>query len=258
MEVVNNFIADVISQQLGDAEDKVVSQKTVTEELAKKVDNTEFEELASDVSDLEVVNQNLDMRLTADVNALAAGAVAKISISPECVYRNEPTLVTITGEITEVIPQTITLGGLVSKSEKNRKQISVSTEVTISKDEEVTLTAEYMSLQFTDSAKIQCVEPIYYGFGSDYLQVINSGSKLSARTSAEGIYPTATCSANNQHFYIIYSVGIPELKGFTVGGVELVMNYERKSGTAGSLIWNRVYTSEATYNTGAQLTVTAI
>lgn len=188
------------------------------------------------------------------IDALALGVKLNLSISPSCIYKNSNTPVTITAyapsgfELTNI--QILDPDGIVSENVNTIvKAYNVSENTTL-----ISATAKYKGVSLKANVNLSARYPIMYGFGLDIATVLNYGRRLSARTSATGAYPKCTSNIDNAHFYIIYRDDIAALNSFTMGGAPYVMNYEMVNLNGSNY---RVYTSGATYDNGAEVTVTA-
>lgn len=189
---------DMITQELGNSEDKVVSQKTVTEnfvELQKTVFPLQVS-LSVDKNLLEFTGNDTPVKLTYSVKR------KDVEVTPS-----------VLGLSVNDVMQWIDL------------KSSGTLNVNVNKEGEsvIVLTAKYSDLIKSATAKVLMVLPIYYGFGISEVEVAISGNKLSPRTSANGAYEK-TSSKNNVSFIILVPMTLPKLKDFTMGGAPFVMN----------------------------------
>lgn len=189
---------DMITQELGNSEDKVVSQKTVTENLVE-LQKTVFPlqvSLSVDKNLLEFTGNDTPVKLTYSVKR------KDIEVTPSAL-----------GLSVNDVMQWIDL------------KSSGTLNVNVNKEGEsvIVLTAKYSDLIKSATAKVLMVLPIYYGFGISEVEVAIPGNKLSPRTSANGAYEK-TSSKNNVNFIILVPMTLPKLKDFTMGGAPFVMN----------------------------------
>lgn len=189
---------DMITQELGNSEDKVVSQKTVTENLVE-LQKTVFPlqvSLSFDKNLLEFTGNDTPVKLTYSVKR------KDVEVTPSAL-----------GLSVNDVMQWIDL------------KSSGTLNVNVNKEGEsvIVLTAKYSDLIKSATAKVLMVLPIYYGFGISEVEVAIPGNKLSPRTSANGAYEK-TSSKNNVNFIILVPMTLPTLKDFTMGGAPFVMN----------------------------------
>jgi hypothetical protein len=189
---------DMITQELGNSEDKVVSQKTVTENLVE-LQKTVFPlqvSLSVDKNLLEFTGNDTPVKLTYSVKR------KDVEVTPSAL-----------GLSVNDVMQWIDL------------KSSGTLNVNVNKEGEsvIVLTAKYSDLIKSDTAKVLMVLPIYYGFGISEVEVAIPDNKLSPRTSANGAYEK-TSSKNNVNFIILVPMTLPKLKDFTMGGAPFVMN----------------------------------
>lgn len=189
---------DMITQELGNSEDKVVSQKTVTENLVE-LQKTVFPlqvSLSVDKNLLEFTGNDTPVKLTYSVKR------KDVEVTPSAL-----------GLSVNDVMQWIDL------------KSSGTLNVNVNKEGEsvIVLTAKYSDLIKSATAKVLMVLPIYYGFGISEVEVAIPGNKLSPRTSANGAYEK-TSSKNNVNFIILVPMTLPKLKDFTMGGAPFVMN----------------------------------
>ena len=189
---------DMITQELGNSEDKVVSQKTVTENLVE-LQKTVFPLqvfLSVDKNLLEFTGNDTPVKLTYSVKR------KDVEVTPSAL-----------GLSVNDVMQWIDL------------KSSGTLNVNVNKEGEsvIVLTAKYSDLIKSATAKVLMVLPIYYGFGISEVEVAIPDNKLSPRTSANGAYEK-TSSKNNVNFIILVPMTLPKLKDFTMGGAPFVMN----------------------------------
>lgn len=189
---------DMITQELGNSEDKVVSQKTVTENLVE-LQKTVFPlqvSLSVDKNLLEFTGNDTPVKLTYSVKR------KDVEVTPSAL-----------GLSVNDVMQWIDL------------KSSGTLNVNVNKEGEsvIVLTAKYSDLIKSATAKVLMVLPIYYGFGISEVEVAIPGNKLSPRTSANGAYEK-TSSKDNVNFIILVPMTLPKLKDFTMGGAPFVMN----------------------------------
>lgn len=189
---------DMVTQELGNSEDKVISQKTVTENLVE-LQKTVFPlqvSLSVDKTLLEFSGNDTPVKLTYSVKR------KDVEVTP-----------TALGLSVNDVMQWIDLksSGIINVN-VNKEGESV-----------IVLTAKYSDLIKSATAKVLMVLPIYYGFGTSEVEVAIPGNKLSPRTSANGAYEK-TSSKDNVNFIILVPMTLPKLNDFTMGGAPFVMN----------------------------------
>lgn len=189
---------DMVTQELGNSEEKVISQKTVTENLVE-LQKTVFPlqvSLSVDKNLLEFTGNDTPVKLTYSVKR------KDVEVTP-----------TALGLSVNGVMQWIDL------------KSSGTLNVNVNKEGEsvIVLTAKYSDLIKSATAKVLMVLPIYYGFGTSEVEVAIPGNKLSPRTSANGAYEK-TSSKDNVNFIILVPMTLPKLKDFTMGGAPFVMN----------------------------------
>ena len=238
-------------QQKGTSTTTPMSQKAVTDEL----NNIQ-----------EGVNEALetqDGKLTemqAEIDALVAGAKMAVTVSPACVYKNVATEVTITATVSNVTPSKIEIredsaSGTVIATNTDQRQVSVRKTYNVAENQRTFVgLSTYKSINLNGSVNLQARYPIFYGFGRTSGDIAVSGSRLSARTSATGSYPTVTSAEDAVNFYILVPTDIPALSSFTMGGAPYVMTSTTETIDG---VTYRVYKSGAVYNTGAVVQVVA-
>lgn len=189
---------DMVTQELGNSEDKVISQKTVTENLV---------ELQKTVFPLQV-------SLSVDKNLLEfSGNDTPVKLTYSVKRKDVEVTPTALGLSVNDVMQWIDL------------KSSGTLNVNVNKEGEsvIVLTAKYSDLIKSVTAKVLMVLPIYYGFGTSEVEVAIPGNKLSPRTSANGAYEK-TSSKDNVNFIILVPMTLPKLKDFTMGGAPFVMH----------------------------------
>ena len=199
-----------ILQESGTAEDKVMSQKAVSTELAKKA-NVEY--VDNSLKELQNTVFPLQISLSLDKDVLEFTGTDQ-TVNASYSIKRKDILVTPSSLV-------LTINGMV-------KEIDVKSSDTVSIDVHkegesiVVLTAEYDELVKSTTAKVVMVLPIYFGFGTSEIDVAIADNKLNPRTSATGAYEK-TSTKDNVNFIILVPKTLPKLTSFTMGGVPFVV-----------------------------------
>ena len=227
-ELAKKFDKASIVQESGDAEDKVMSQKVVTDNLTE-LQNTVFP---------------LEVSLSIDKHLLEyTGSEQSIKATYSIKRKGSP-----------LTPTSLALsvdGSLVSIDVKQADTVTIK--VNKEGETQIILTAKHGDLVKSASSKVTMVLPIYYGFGTTETDIAIAANKLSPRLSASGTY--AKTSANDDvNFIILAPKTLPKLTNFTMGGAPFVM--ETTSVTINGKDYY-MYKSGAIYMNGATLNVQA-
>ncbi|MBQ2950825.1 MAG: hypothetical protein IJE12_07260 [Prevotella sp.] len=220
-------------QQKGTSTTTPMSQKAVTDELTE---------------------------MQAEIDALVAGAKMAVTVSPACIYKNAATEVTITATVSNVTPSEISIredsqSGTVIATNTDARSVSIRKTYTLNDNQKSFFgLSTYKSININGSVNLQARYPIFYGFGRTAADIAVSGSRLSARTSATGSYPSVTAAEDGVNYYILVPTDIPALSSFTMGGAPYVMTSTTETIEG---VTYRVYKSGAIYNTGAVVQVVA-
>ena len=222
------FDKDSVVQELGDAEDKVMSQKVVTDNLTE-LQNTVFP---------------LEVSLSIDKHLLEyTGSEQSIKATYSIKRKGSP-----------FTPTSLALsvdGSLVSIDVNQADTVTI--EVNKEGETQIILTAKHGDLVKSASSKVTMVLPIYYGFGTTEMDIAIARNKLGPRTSATGVYEK-TSTKDNVNFIILVPKTLPGLSSFTMGGAPFVM-------TTSSVVINNhdyyMYKSGAIYMSGTTVRVHA-
>ena len=199
-----------ILQELGTAEDKVMSQKAVSVELTKKADvdnvNSSLKELQDTVFPLQVY-------LSLDKTLLEfTGNNQAINVNYS--IKRKDALVTPTS-------LALSINGVMNDIDIKDSDI-ISIEVNKEGESTMVLTATLDDLVKSVTAKVVMVLPIYFGFGTSEVDVAIADNKLEPRTSAAGVYEK-TSTKDNVNFIILVPKTLAGLSSFTMGGSHFVM-----------------------------------
>ena len=227
-ELGKKFDKESIVQESGDAEDKVMSQKVVTDNLTE-LQNTVFP-LAVSLS----IDKHL-LEYTGSEQSIKATYSIKRKGSPVT-----PTALALSVD-----------GSLVSIDVKQADTVTVK--VNKEGETQIILTANHGDLVTSASSKVTMVLPIYYGFGTTETDIAIAANKLSPRLSASGTY-AKTSAKDDVNFIILAPKTLPKLTNFTMGGAPFVM--ETSSVTINGKDYY-MYKSGAIYMNGATLNVQA-
>lgn len=191
------FDKESVAQESGEAEDKVMSQKVVTDNLT---------ELQNMVFPLEV-SLSLDKPLleyTGSEQSIKATYSIKRKGSPVT-----PTALALSVD-----------GSLVSIDVKQADTVTIK--VNKEGETQIILTAKHGDLVKSASSKVTMVLPIYYGFGTTETDIAIAANKLSPRLSASGTY-AKTSAKDDVNFIILAPKTLPKINNFTMGGAPFVM-----------------------------------
>lgn len=217
-----------VVQEFGEGENKVMSQKAVSDNLT---------ELQNTVFPLEV-SLSLDKPLleyTGSEQSIKATYSIKRKGSPVT-----PTALALSVD-----------GSLVSIDVKQADTVTVK--VNKEGETQIILTAKHGDLVKSASSKVTMVLPIYYGFGTTETDIAIAANKLSPRLSASGTY-AKTSAKDDVNFIILAPKTLPKFNNFTMGGAPFVM--ETTSVTINGKDYY-MYKSGAIYMNGATLNVQA-
>lgn len=196
-ELAKKFDKESVAQESGEAEDKVMSQKVVTDNLT---------ELQNMVFPLEV-SLSLDKPLleyTGSEQSIKATYSIKRKGSPVT-----PTALALSVD-----------GSLVSIDVKQADTVTIK--VNKEGETQIILTAKHGDLVKSASSKVTMVLPIYYGFGTTETDIAIAANKLSPRLSASGTY-AKTSAKDDVNFIILAPKTLPKINNFTMGGAPFVM-----------------------------------
>lgn len=217
-----------VVQELGDDEDKVMSQKVVTDNLTE-LQNTVFP---------------LEVSLSIDKHLLEyTGSEQSIKATYSIKRKGLP-----------FTPTALALsvdGSLVSIDVNQADTVTIK--VNKEGETQIILTAKHGDLVKSASSKVTMVLPIYYGFGTTEIDISIDRNKLGPRTSATGVYEK-TSTKDNVNFIILVPKTLTGLSSFTMGGAPFVM-------TTSSVVINNhdyyMYKSGAIYMSGTTVRVHA-
>ena len=199
-----------ILQESGTAEDKVMSQKAVSAELAKKAN---FDDVDNSLKELQNTVFPLQVSLSIDKTLLEFTGTDQTVKASYSIKRKDAL----------VVPSSLvlTINGMV-------KEIDIKSNDTVSVDihkegeSTVILTAKLNDLVKSATSKVMMVLPIYFGFGTSEIDAAIADNKLNPRTSATGVYEK-TSTKDNVNFIILVPKTLPKLTSFTMGGAPFVM-----------------------------------
>ena len=228
VELAKKFDKVSIVQESGGAEDKVMSQKVVTDNLT---------ELQNTVFPLEVslsIEKHL-LEYTGSEQSIKATYSIKRKGSPIT-----PTALALSVD-----------GSLVSIDVKQADTVTIK--VNKEGETQIIITANNGDLVKSASSKVTMVLPIYYGFGTTETDIAIAANKLSPRLAASGTY-AKTSAKDDVNFIILAPKTLPKLTNFTMGGAPFVM--ETSSVTINGKDYY-MYKSGAIYMNGVTLNVQA-
>lgn len=202
-------------------------------------------------------NNQAEYEKTTDAKlmVLALGAKTTLTVSPVVVHKNSDTKVTLKASVNidDAIENLLIYREQEMLASSKEHSLSHAIQITTSSDIKFRAESLYKGLTLPANITLYARHPVYCGFGSNVNEISTNEHKLSARTSAAGIYK-AINTKNNQKYYILVPPDINILSDFTMGGAPYVMN-ERKE-TLGGIEYT-IYESGARYNTGAEVDITA-
>lgn len=243
-----------IANKLHDNDD---IHQSILAAIGEKVSNTTYTNYITQAERAMTAMNDKITELEGKLLVFESGAKLSLSISPSVIYKNTATNVTVTGKLNSSVEL-----GDVALQLNGFAQIATGTN-TVTKTESIndsnntktfTLKANVKGVQLTTSASLQLRNAIYCGFGSTANNVIKVLNRLSARTSASGIYGGTNTIGDNKHYIICVPNDIPVLNNFTMGGAPYVMNHTTQ--TINEITYN-IYTSGATYNNQALVEIIA-
>lgn len=196
------------------------------------------------------------------IDALAAGLKLTVTASPTIIQKNTATNVTFEANVTDnsgtVTPTSVKINNEnVSKDSNNKykKTISINT---ASSTYSMSASAVVNGMELTGKVAINARNRIYYGMSTSEPTSSNLTSfKNSLRTSSRGTTYTATSTANGSYFYLIVPSDVTSPTSetsFTMGGAPAAFTKTTK--TINSISYN-IYKSNASYNTGISVSITA-
>ena len=199
--------------------------------------NNKADECASDISDI-------DKR----IEALENNARITLSATPNIIYRNVKSSITIRATAYGFTPETFSITYNNQEIASEEGKTSVVTTIDASSSVTFSAKATYGGRNYTASASVRAVGVIYYGFMNETESVTKT---LSPRTSALGNYQLES-TIDNAKFFIMIPSDMSFPSSITMGGTPYVMDMTvtEKDGEAYYLL-----TSGATYNTGAEINI---
>lgn len=199
-----------ILQESGTAEDKVMSQKAVSAELAKKA-NVEY--VDNSLKELQNTVFPLQVSLSLDNTVLEFTGTDQTVNASYSIKRKDAL----------VVPSSLvlTINGIVKEIDIKSSD-TVSVDVNKEGESIVVLTAKLNDLVKSATAKVVMVLPIYFGFGTSEIDVVTVDNKLSPRTSAAGVYEK-TSAKDDVNFIILAPKTLPKLSSFSMGGAPFIM-----------------------------------
>lgn len=205
--------------------------------------------------------------LSGQLLILTTGAKVNGSCSPSTIYKANNTNLTVTGNFSasdaNLIPKRLMIifGGeeiAVAENSKtvrytesinlttNSKTFSIRAEVDPNNTGAVTV--------LTTLTTVNARYPIYYGFGNSADEVISSGTKVGATTTASRTYTSTNNKTEDCYFYILVPTDIGTPTKFSMGGAPASMN--TTSETLNGVAY-KVIKSGGIYAPGAKVEITA-
>lgn len=198
------------------------------------------------------------------IDALAAGLKLTVTANPTIIRKNTTTNVTFEASVTDdagaVTPTSVKINDeVVSKDSNNKykKTISINT---ASNTHSISASATANGMELKGKVTINVRNLIYYGMSAD----VNgpTSSNLSSfentlRTSSRGATYTDTATANSSYFYLIVPSDVTSPTSdtsFTMGGAPAT--FTKTTATINSISYN-IYKSNASYNAGISVSITA-
>lgn len=265
--IVDNKIAEIvgaapetldtleeIANKLHDNDD---IHQSILAVIGEKVSNTTYTNYITQAERAMTAMNDKITELEGKLLVFESGAKLNLSISPSVIYKNTATDVTVTGRLnssTELGDVTLQLSGFAQAATGTNTVTKTESINDSNNTKTFTLKANVKGVQLTTSASLQLRNAIYCGFGSTANDVIKVLNRLSARTSASGIYGGTNTIEDNKNYIICVPNDIPALNNFTMGGAPYVMNHTTQ--TINEITYN-IYTSGATYNNQALVEIVA-
>lgn len=210
-----------ITQEFGDSNELVISQKVIT----KKIDD-----------------------LQDQINNLHPGAIGvNITTDPNIIYDNSSSNVTITAKMKDnsiADKIEIKIGETIIASENNVSQLII-TEI-LNNTTTIKAIAYQGGFDYDTSTEVTGTKPYYIGSGTEYNDVVNDSCKQNIKTSPSGTYNINVVSNQSYIFFVVPSSMI--INGATMSGFSFPLQ------SSESVIVDdnnyKVYKSSNTYDSG--------
>ena len=222
---------------------------------------------------LNEVNTNIQSNadqitvLSGQLLILTTGAKVTGSCSPGTIYKATQTNVTITGTFSasdaNLIPKKMVLlwnGQELASAENSKTVRFVESINTTSNSKSYSVRAEVdpnntgSVTVLTANCSFNARYPIYYGFGNSADEVLTSGTKVGATTTASRTYTSTNNKAVDCYFYILVPTDIGAPTKFSMGGAPANMN--TTSETLNGVAY-KVIRSGGIYAPGAKVEIAA-
>lgn len=233
----------------------------ITDDLQRQIDElkttheTDIERIDDHIADHEKKQSEYEKNTDAKLMVLALGAKTSLTVSPTVVHKNTDTRITLKASVNidDKIESIAILRDQDVLASSEEHSVSHSLQVNTPSDIKFRAESQYKGITLPANVVLYARHPVYCGFGSGVTDIKNDSHKLSARTSAAGTYKSVS-TKNSQHYYILVPPDISALSDFTMGGAPYVMNNHKETLDG---IEYTVYVSGATYNSGAEVNITA-
>lgn len=235
---IRQISAEEVAKIVNSADTKYDTLKEISDWILN--DTTGAASMANDIQTLK-----------AQLNALTLGAKATASISKANIYIGEETSVTVTGKLT---PNTLSpcevfiYKGTDVMSSANTSVVTYTDLVTGSTS--YTVKAVYNGTTYSATTKVNAYYPTYYGFGVEYVDVMENKNLLS---SAKRTY-SDTASTDGVYYYILVPDGVSKPSSFTMGGAPFNMGSTNE--TINGVNYT-VFKSGSVFNNGGSVNIVA-
>lgn len=199
-----------ISQESGESEELVMSQKAINAALSKKAN---AEEVNSSLKELQNMVFPLQVSLSLDKTLLEYTGTEQ-TIKASYSIKRKDAAITPTS-------LALSINGTIQEIDIKASD-TISIEVNKEGESLVVLTAKLDDLVKSATAKAMMVLPIYFGFGTSEVDVAIADNKQGPSTSAAGVYEK-TSTKDNVNFIILEPKTLSKLTSFTMGGAPFVM-----------------------------------
>lgn len=242
-EEVEEICSEKIAEVVAGADTKYDTLKEIADWILS--DETGAASMANDIANLK-----------SQLNALTLGAKATISSSKSMIYMGEDSEITITGKL---VPDSLTPCEIYIYKDVLYGEIiatgitpTVTYTETISKKSTYAIKAVYNGTSYTATTTVNAYYPTYFGFGTNYLNVMNNGTKA-LKSSAKGRY-SETSTSDGVNYFILVPGGVTKPTTFTMGGApfNMVSTEEFIDGVAYT-----VFKSGSVFNNGGSVDITA-
>ena len=235
-----------------DIEEEANTRQQTMESLAKNVKSMIDEEkyyreagdtVLTEALDAEKTNrEDKDNELERTLQALVLGAKASCVVSPNVIYKNTTTEVSVTGSISNVKATAISIEGDNYKKSTDEDTGSFDTVFPIQTSKDITfiVKATYNGAVFPASAMLYAVDKIYYGAGTSASAATNV---VSPRRTPAGTYSLTTQSGDYVWWLVPSTMSISKA---TLNGFNFPIKQDGTTSVDG--VSYKIYKSENQYS----------